>query len=301
MKFSVVVPTYNRPKDLSNLLNSVLKQGLLPDEILIVDDGDLEGEYIKNYKIEFEKKDILFNYYKKDHKKERRGLSESKNIALNIVSYDIVFFFDDDIIVDDINYFVRMMKIWDENKNNKLIGVGGLIKGNRKKSKFEKFYNNIFGLNSKTFNWDITDVGFQVWDESIENNELGYYAHGGASSFDKKKSKEILFSAFDGGRTGLEDVDFCLKAKNKGYHFILSPKNKVIHNHVKISRENEFLIGKKESKNRRKIFRNNCRQTLINKILFIWAMTGWTFRAFLIGNFQKFFGMIIGGFARRDN
>jgi len=45
MQFSVIIPTYNREKDLDECLNSILKQTLFPSEIIIIDDGNL----IKNF------------------------------------------------------------------------------------------------------------------------------------------------------------------------------------------------------------------------------------------------------------
>ncbi|MCD4694408.1 glycosyltransferase [bacterium] len=298
MKFTVVVPTYNRPKDLSSFLNSVLGQNLLPSEVLIIDDGDLDNEYINKYKIIFKEKNVFLNYYKKDHEKERRGLSESKNKALEIASYDIVFFFDDDIIIDDSDYFIKIMDIWKENKDDKLIGVGGLIKRSRKKTKFEKVYNKIFLLDSGGFSWNVTKTGFQVWDEYIKEKQKGFYSHGGVSSYRKDLAEEFLFPTFSGGRTGLEDVDFCMRAKARSYFFIIEPGAKVIHNHVKTSRENDFLIGEKESQNRKIIFRSNCKDSFVNRFIFLWNSLGWILRQFLAGNFNKGLGMMRGFFKK---
>ena len=66
----------------------------------------------------------------------------------------------------------------------------------------------------------------------------------------------LKFSNFSGGRTALEDVDFCLRAKNKGYHFIIEPKAELYHYPSVVSRESQFLMGYKESFNRKIIFKN---------------------------------------------
>jgi glycosyltransferase involved in cell wall biosynthesis len=41
MKFTTIIPIYNRGEDLQELLNSIFQQTFLPDEIIIIDDGEL--------------------------------------------------------------------------------------------------------------------------------------------------------------------------------------------------------------------------------------------------------------------
>ena len=255
MKFSIVIPTYNREKDLGNCLNSILEQTILPFEVILIDDGDLSNNIIKEWKERFFLKRINFIYYKKDHNLENRGSSESRNKALDLVNNEIFFIFDDDIVLES-DFCELIMEIWGNKKNDKnLIGVGGIIKNRRKRYSFERFYNTLFCISSE-YSWDVNKVGFQIWDEEIRESTLGYYVHGGVCSYDLEKVKELKFSNFSGGRTALEDVDFCLRAKNKGYHFIIEPKAELYHYPSVVSRESQFLMGYKESFNRKIIFKN---------------------------------------------
>ena len=151
MKFSVIIPTYNREKDLGDCLNSILRQTLLPSEVLIVDDGELPSIFIDEFKEKFKNRGIHFIYYQKDHSKERRGSSESRNVGFKMVSQRIVLILDDDVILDD-DFFEKIIRIWEERKaDRELIGVGGWIENTRRQSIFEKFYNKIFGLSSKIY------------------------------------------------------------------------------------------------------------------------------------------------------
>ncbi len=296
MKFTAVIPTYNREKDLEACFFSIEKQTLLPNEILIIDDGNLDKNFIGILKERAERKNIELNYYKKNHEIERRGLSESKNRAIDLAKNEIIFYLDDDLILEN-DFFENIMKVWRENKDEKLIGVGGKITNNREKKIFEIIYNYIFGLESKV-KWNINDVGFQVWDEGVTENVEGYYAHGGVSSFRKELLGKIKFTVFSGGRTSLEDVDFCLRAKNLGYHLIYTPHAKVLHNHSKSGKENIFVSGEKEGKNRKIIFQNNCKKNIKNYLWFFWANVGWILRQFLAGHFRNGAGMIVGIFSK---
>lgn len=295
MNFSVIIPTYNRPKDLNVCLESILNQSVLPDEVLVIDDGDLESEYINKVEEKFDNKNIKLVYHKKNHEVHPRGSSESRNVGVDLVSNDIFFILDDDLILDN-DFFEKVMNVWGGNVDENLIGVGGVIKNNRGKLWVEELYNKVFGLSSKK-SWDVNRVAFQSWDDRIEDQKKGYYVHGGVCSYNRSLIKELGgFSTFSGGRTALEDVDLCLRAKNKGYHFLIEPKAKVIHNHSSESREDSFMIGYKEMVNRKVIFLNNSKQSIKNKIWFEWACSGWVLRQIVVGNFRKAFGMIRGIF-----
>lgn len=294
MKFSIVIPTYNRSDDLAKCLNSILAQTLFPTEVVIIDDGESLEEFIRSWKDRLSLENINFIYYKKNHEIERRGLSESKNKAVEMVNNNIFFILDDDVILQP-SFCESIMKIWENNVNNrKLIGVGGIIKNRRKRSALEKYFHVFFGISSK-FSWDVNPVAFQIWNEEIKEPAFGYYAHGGVCSYNLGLVKELKFSTFSGGRTALEDVDFCLRAKNRGYNFIIEPKAELYHYPSEISREGMFLIGYKEGRNRKIIFQSINKKTNLFKVIwFFWANCGWILRQFLVGNFQKGMGMIKG-------
>jgi len=297
MKFSIVIPTYNREEDLKKCIDSICKQITKPNELIIIDDGDLGNQYIDNIKKNLINNNINLIYYKKNHEIERRGLSESKNKALKLINNEIFFILDDDVVLFN-DFCEKIINAWKENKDNNLIGVGGIIKNRRKKYFFEKYYYKLFGISSK-YEWDVNKIGFQIWDEEIKERKIGYYSHGGVCSYDRDKVKELKFSTFSGGRTALEDVDFCLRSKNKGYSFIIEPNAQLYHYPSNSSRESLFLMGFKESYNRRIIFKNqNKKPNFFIKICFYWANIGWILRQFVVGNFAKGKGLIKGLFAK---
>ncbi len=290
--FEVAIPTYNRADDLQKCLDSLINQTKSPKSVYIIDDGELTQSYIfENQKI-FENLGIDFKYTKKN---ENKGTSESRNLALDISREEILFILDDDVILDP-DFFEKVMQVWDESKTEKLIGVGGVIKSSRIKSHAEKLYNTFFGLDSD-LDWDVNDVGFQVWDDRVLGLTKGYYFHGGggACSYRRKLTLELGgFTSFGSGRSALEDVDFCLRAKRAGYHVLIEPQARVFHKQSSVSREKSFLTGKKESINRKEIFRKNCPQNFKHQLVFVWANFGWILRQFLAGHVSKGLGMAYG-------
>ena len=290
MEFSAAVITRNREKDLEEFFRSVLSQSLLPFEMIVIDDGDLETGFLGEYKGEFERKGISFIYFKKREK----GTAFSKNAAFELSKKNIVFVFDDDIMLSEA-YFKNVMDVWRENKDGKLMGVAGLVGNCRKKSCPEKIFNKIFLLDSK-LSWDVTETVFPVWDDNIKKITKGYYAYGCLCSFDKDLAKNILFRQLSPGRAAFEDVDFFLRAKRAGFHFLIAPKALADHKQSKASRDNDFVIGCKESKARKIIFGETAGKNFSDRISFLWSNTGWVLRQILAGNFSKALGSIRGLF-----
>ena len=60
MKFTIIIPTYNREKKLKEWLYSILKQTLLPPEVLIVDDGNLSTKFLDETKKRFNSKKVNY-------------------------------------------------------------------------------------------------------------------------------------------------------------------------------------------------------------------------------------------------
>ena len=104
MKFSLIICTYQRPKPLLQLLQSVQEQTLYPDEILIIDGSTNEAtQFI-----------LEQNHFQNVHyflvPKEHRGLTKQRNFGIEKVSADsgIVCFLDDDTVLST-DYFEQLV------------------------------------------------------------------------------------------------------------------------------------------------------------------------------------------------
>ncbi|XOB40744.1 MAG: glycosyltransferase family 2 protein [Candidatus Nealsonbacteria bacterium] len=290
---SVVIPTKDREQDLVGCIESIIGQTVLPNEIIIIDDGnisELQKQHIQSLLYNL---NIRFKYFKKNVP----GLAESKNFGTKKASSDIVLFLDDDVILEK-DYIALLKKEWEKYKDDpNLGGIGGIIENLRPIFFFEKIFNKIFLLSSP-ISWDITDIGFQVWDPSIKKSGKVFYLSGGVSSFRKDLIEKIPFRPLSPGRTALEDVDFFMKAKKAGYYFLIIPEAKVFHKESSVSKDTDFIIGEKEGFNRCVIYRDNVQKNFKNRMKFIWSSIGWILRQFLVGHFSKGFGMIKGVFKK---
>lgn len=87
---SVIIPTYNRLDDLTRCIRSILSQSRLPEELIVVDDGDLGDMPLRE---ECERTGIRCLYEKKAGP---RGQTDSKNQGVRDSSGEVLIFLDDD-------------------------------------------------------------------------------------------------------------------------------------------------------------------------------------------------------------
>ena len=95
LKFSAIIPTYNRSEDLSRCLESLLKQDISPREfeVIIINDGgppDIES-MIARFKPLLGDNLIYI-------RQENQGPAVARNRALEHVRSDIILFLNDDVI-----------------------------------------------------------------------------------------------------------------------------------------------------------------------------------------------------------
>lgn len=85
-QISVILPTYNRAHLIGETIQSLLEQTRLPDEILVIDDGSTDGtpEVLARY-------DGL-----RVVRTENKGKASALNLALTLISGDLVWIVDDD-------------------------------------------------------------------------------------------------------------------------------------------------------------------------------------------------------------
>lgn len=91
MKTSVIIPTLNRPEHLSRLLKDLCSGTRLPDEILVIEQGDwARSEEIAS---QFSRVRVLYELEK--------SLPVARNTGIRESTGDILFFFDDDMSVGE--------------------------------------------------------------------------------------------------------------------------------------------------------------------------------------------------------
>ena len=108
LNFSIIVPVYNRPKEIEELLESLTKQDFSDDfEVLIIEDGSTDTckSIIENYTAQLDLK-----YYFK----ENTGAGASRNFGMQQSSGNYYIILDSDVLVPK-QYLSEVSKALDTN------------------------------------------------------------------------------------------------------------------------------------------------------------------------------------------
>ncbi|MGA0560534.1 glycosyltransferase [Larkinella sp. VNQ87] len=92
MRFSVIIPVYNRPDELRELLDSLCRQTRIPDEIVVVEDGSVSRS---DQVVEQFKNRLTIQYYFKPN----GGQGFARNYGFERATGDYFVIFDSDALV----------------------------------------------------------------------------------------------------------------------------------------------------------------------------------------------------------
>jgi len=117
---SVVIPTKDRVKEILKCVDSILKQSTPVQEIIIIDSSKNAGLH-SLLKEKFSHALAKIRYI---HSKVSNNAA--RNIGIRQSAGDIVFFFDDDVILDE-NYVEEVVNVFGSDEEGKIAGVMGNI------------------------------------------------------------------------------------------------------------------------------------------------------------------------------
>lgn len=258
MSISVIIPTKNRLDDLENLLKSIEKQTISPDEVIIVDQSDEDyGQYIQNQFI-----NLNIIYYRDINIK---GLCNAKNIGVNISKSEIVSFFDDDLILND-DFIYEVKKTFENN-----IHIVGMC-GKQINSSYSKFRVSIFEFFNKGPYKDVRkriNSGHDNYPDIVKVDIIsgGITAYK-RSIFEVYKFDENLVKYCLG-----EDVDFSYRVSRNNI-IVINKNLRAIHNHSIKGRYNSFIDYESRVCFYKYFYKKNLTQTLVNYLFTNWAILG---------------------------
>jgi GT2 family glycosyltransferase len=261
MKFSLIICTFNRPTALINLMESVQKQLLVPDEILIIDSSPNDYSKIALHG----KLNSGFKYYEVGE--IDRGLTKQRNFGIKKVAEtsEIVCFLDDDVILTP-EYFLNLIGTYSQYPN--ALGVGGVIIDDI------HWRTNPLGNAIEFDEFEMDGYVRKLGRRNVLRKKLGLFSDkppgvmpvfsnglsisfsppsnktypveffmGGVSSYRKEIFEKISFSPFFEGYGLYEDMDFCLRASKIGQLYV-NTAAKIFHYHEEAGRPNHFNYGK---------------------------------------------------------
>jgi glycosyltransferase involved in cell wall biosynthesis len=204
MKYSIVIPIYNRPDEAEELLESLSRQRYQDFELVMVEDGSTQkcDHVVEKYN---DKINIRYFY------KENTGPGKSRNYGIENALGEYVILFDSDCIIPE-DY---LEKIEEFQKEFHLDCWGGPDAAHESFSDIQKAIN--FAMTSF-----ITTGGIRGRKKQLDKFQ--------PRSFNMGFKKEIYnkIGGFSNVHPG-EDPDFSYRIMNAGYTTGLIPNAKVFH------------------------------------------------------------------------
>jgi glycosyltransferase involved in cell wall biosynthesis len=274
---SVVIPTLNRPKYLKRIFRSLLAQTRLPDEVIIVDQSDnseTENLIIKE-RPTFSSENVDLKYIWE----KTKSITHARNVGIRAASGEIVFFFDDDMILNK-RYINEILNVYCEHPDS--IGVQGLLiekssywRGISTRSLLKNSMRKIFLLT----HWEkdtqkVLPSGDEVVPLPLTKTIEAEIIFPALSSFNRELVKDFYFDEnLKGYSWGEEYFTMKLNLQHQGSLYV-TPFAKVIHKPASTARPTNkqycYILTAYELYN----FSKNLTSSLKSWIAFFWKYLG---------------------------
>ena len=203
MLYSIIVPVYNRPGEVKELLDSLSAQTVKPFELVIIEDGSKErcDHLLDHYRSFF----TIRYYYK-----ENSGRSDTRNYGMARANGDYLLFFDSDVILPPF-YFEKL--------------EAAMAAG----------YCDCFG------GPDAADSSFSPMQKAVSHAMTSFWTTGGIRggkavmekfcprTFNMGFSKEVYEKVGDFKDMMGEDIDLSIRIRNAGFSIRLIREVYVFH------------------------------------------------------------------------
>ena len=281
MRTSVIIPTYHRPRELKDCIQSLLEQTVLPNEIIVVDDGDLAECPLQQ---ECQERGILYRYHKKRH----RGVTRSRNVGISLAGGDILFFLDDDVELFP-DYIEEILRVYRTVTSPRVMGVGGVIENAKTSCLARKLRNLLdrFLLISGKREGRVLRSGFCV-DYGTTGRPLKTiteveFLSGGVSSYRKEVFEHFRFSEKYSGYGMGEDKDFSYRVSRK-FRLVVNPRARLYHHESPRGRSDQTSETRQEVLSRARLFKDYIRKKPSDWFSFSFALGSYLFErvAFLL-------------------
>jgi len=269
---SIIIPTYNRPNDLKNTLNSIIQQTLLPKEVIIVDQSEnvLTKELVEFYDHVNKTRGINFIW----HYQNEKGSAKARNNGFHISSGEIISFTDDDVVLDK-DYIKQIVNCFD--KYPHIGGISGNVEVLNTPSGFKwllrSFLLRIFLIDCLNGKMTASGFGFPIFRREIKNLTYVELFAGYSMNFRKQYLEEDLFDEFFTGYSFREDVELSYRISRKTKIAML-PEARFQHN-VSLSNRTELeFLKRMQFRNYYFVFNKHKNHSVLSMILFIYSIFG---------------------------
>lgn len=320
-----MICTKDRLHDTVRCINSILKQNRLPDEIIVVNTGNVDTlsskikEMLNERKLACAVRCLCIC--------SNAGLTIQRNIGVKASSGDIIFFFDDDVVLEE-DFVDKIVRVFEYDSDKKIGGASGIITNVTPRSilyrfhgvkregasslscslkkQFLRFCNFcLFYIFNKVFFLETVGdgsfrlSGFSTEHRTLSSNLRGYmlteFIDGCRMAYRREVFAEFSFDESLRAYCYMEDADFSYRVSRK-YQNVIVPSAKLAHYSHPIAKDLEHPRAKMLIENHWYLFHKNFPQDIKHKIAFYVSIVGLLIQALIpvVGSWRRFRGLLAG-------
>jgi ubiquinone/menaquinone biosynthesis C-methylase UbiE/glycosyltransferase involved in cell wall biosynthesis len=265
LQFSVVIPTKDRLDDLTECIQSLLRQTKRPKEIIVVD-GSIYQQIEERIRNMCRQEGIPFKYIKQTEGKFARA----KNLGALAAEGDIVSFVDDDTVLDD-KHIEELSKVYERDIHKLIGGVKGICTNIRRYNPAKETYCRLFMLGGHSKDkTNLLPSGSCYVPVTLSGVKRADGFIGPTMSYRKRIFDEFRFDEeFEHG----DELSFSGLVAQK-YELYITPHAKLVHKVSPVARD----IKKSQPMNtyaQYYHFRRLIKPSFKNKLCFLWSCLGY--------------------------
>jgi glycosyltransferase involved in cell wall biosynthesis len=263
---SIIICTKDREAVLRDTLATLFSQTRLPEELLLVDDGNLPAAELVAL---VEQHGIACHYFKKD----KPGLVASRNLGIDHAKGDVILFLDDDVLLEA-DYLAALMAVYEADTASRVGGVEGALKQSYAPGVLP--FLRFFWLDGKKPG-AMLPSGCGVltrqgdFDQPIAVDWL--------SGCDMSYRREVFADLrFDGrlsevGYAWADDRDFSYRVRQR-WQLIATPAARLVHRKEPSGRIDSYKMGFIETNYFWRFFAKNMPKRPLNWVALVWSLIG---------------------------
>lgn len=229
---SVIVCTRNRPKDLQRMLASLQVQSIQPTELIIIDSSTIPMNQQSTFVDYCNENNWLQTRVYYEHTKP--GLTLQRNVGLARVFGDIIYFFDDDVVLEP-NYLEQMQLIFEQFPTYGG-GMGSIINMDSKHININRFFRTFFLLPRDYASGSFTWSGLPTHAYGLSHFKKVEVLGGCCMAYRKIVLGNEQFDEKLHGYGYMEDCDFSRRISYT-YSLFYNPAARLYHYNSPISRD----------------------------------------------------------------
>ena len=272
MKLSIVIPTYNRAKELDEALDSVISQTSLPEEVIIVDDSD--DDAVENLTgrrgSEFEEKGVFLRYIRN---KREKSLTIARNIGIESATGDIILFLDDDVVLDK-DYIKEILRVYEEEPD--ALGVQGYITNVSLPRRWNAINKILFLGHLEKNRCSVLPSTNTTYPYPLERTISCEWLSGSNQSYKRSVLERFRYDENLKRYSYKEDVDLSYRVyRQHPDSLYMTPHAKLVHKTSQEARLPDRVLIHMQQIHSLYFFYKNIDQSIMNKLTFLWCKAGY--------------------------